>query len=163
MRVLPLLLLLATASVASAQTWSASVLGGAAFSGDSTVTRGAAAAAVGLMSRRGVGLEAEAGIAGLTPAGQDDSWLRAMTGSLVWQAPRAGRLQAYLSAGAAITSQSTGPPAYRGLKHALVLGGGALVGRGTWRLRMDVRHIHVDNAPNVWRAGMGVMVLPGQG
>ena len=92
----------------------------------------------------------------------DDIELLIGTGSLLYHPFTAGRLTPYGLLGASLARLSTGRAnAETEVELALDVGGGFwLRVVGPLALRTDVRFIHIDDAPNFWRAAAGVTLAP---
>ena len=143
--------------------WTVSLVAGSLFGGDLATgererTYGAA---VGLGVGRGVSLQSEdAAIPELRRFG--DIELLIGTGSLLYHPFTAGRLTPYGLLGASLVRLSTGrAETQTEVEPAVDVGGGLwLRVAGPFALRVDVRFIHIDNAPNFWRAAAGVTFAP---
>ena len=142
----------------SAAGWTVSVVAGSLFDGDLAPgerepTYGVG---VGLGVGRGFSLEAEvAAIPALSQFGEVA--LLVGTGSLLYHPFTAGRVTPYGMLGASLARLSTSQAETTDVELAVDVGGGLWVRvRGPFSLRADVRFIHIDNAPNFWRAAGGV-------
>ncbi len=143
--------------------WTVSLVAGSLFGGDLETgerepTYGGA---VGLGVGHGVSLEAEvAVIPELRQFGNME--LLIGTGSLLYHPFTAGRLTPYGLLGASLARLSSGRPgAETKVELAVDFGGGIwLRVTGPLALRADVRFIHIDDAPNFWRAVAGITVAP---
>jgi len=143
--------------------WTVSVVAGNLFGGD--LDTGAReptyGGAVGRGVGRGVSLEADvAAIPALRQFG--DIALLIGTGSVLYHPFTAGRLTPYGLLGASLARLSTGrTDTETEVELAVDVGGGLwLRVAGPLALRVDVRFIHIDNAPNFWRAVAGVTLAP---
>ena len=143
--------------------WTVSLVAGSLFGGDLETgerepTYGGG---VGLGVGHGVSLEAEvAVIPELRQFG--DIELLIGTGSLLYHPFTAGRLTPYGLLGASLARVSSGlAGAETEVELAVDFGGGIwLRVAGPLALRADVRFIHIDDAPNFWRAVAGITVAP---
>ncbi len=159
---------LGTPAPAAAQVgdtgWTVSLVAGSLFGGDleSREREPTYGGAVGLGVGGGVSLEAEvATIPRLRQFG--DVELLIGTGSLLYHPVTAGRLTPYGLLGLSLARLSTGGQAAADVEVELALdvGGGVwLRVAGPFALRADVRFIHIDNAPNFWRAASGLTFWP---
>ena len=141
--------------------WTVSVVAGGLFAGDLAagereLTYGGA---LGLGVGLGFSLEAEvAAVPNLRQFG--DVRLLLGTGSLLFHPLTAGGVTPYGLLGASLARISTtraGMAAERDVELAVDFGGGLwLRVSGPLALRADVRFIHIDNAPNFWRAATGL-------
>ena len=156
-----------TETAASAQPgdtgWTVSVLAGSLFGGDlepgeREPTYGGA---VGRGVAHGVSLEAEVAV---TPEVRQfgDIELLIGTGSLLYHPFTAGRLTPYGLLGGSLARLSSGRAGTETeVELAVDFGGGVWVRvTGPLALRADVRFIHIDNAPNFWRAAAGTTITP---
>ena len=91
-----------------------------------------------------------------------DLELQIGTGSLLYHPFTVGRLTPYALLGGSLARLSTGGPAPQtAVELAVDVGAGFwLRGAGPLALRTDLRFIHIDNAPNFWRAVAGVTFAP---
>ena len=143
--------------------WTLSLVAGTLFGGDLETgererTYGGA---VGLGVGRGVSLEVEvAAVSELRQFG--DIELLIGTGSLLYHPFTAGRLTPYVLFGASLARLSSGrADTETEVELAVDLGGGFwLRVAGPLALRADIRFIHIDNAPNFWRAVAGITIAP---
>jgi hypothetical protein len=142
--------------------WTASLLAGQLFGGDLDVGERelTAGAAVGRSMGRGFSLEAE--LAVIPELSQFDAELWVGTGSLLYHPVAIGRrVTPYGLLGASLARITAPRPGPTSLEVALDFGGGVwLRVAGPIALRADVRFIHIDNAPNFWRAAGGVTFAP---
>jgi hypothetical protein len=165
------LTVLIVASVVSAATpagaqpdatgWSVSLIAGSLVGGDlgPGELEPTYAGAVGLGVGGGFSLEAEvAAIPELQQFGDID--LALVTGGVLYHPFRLGRVTPYGVLGASLARIATTTVNRRtALEVAVDMGGGAwLRVAGPVAIRGDVRFIHIDNAPNFWRAGGGITV-----
>jgi|TARA_B100002003_G_scaffold236818_1_gene253214 hypothetical protein len=94
----------------------------------------------------------------------DTGWtVSLVAGSLLYHPVTAGRLTPYGLLGLSLARLSTGGQAAADVEVELALdvGGGVwLRVAGPFALRADVRFIHIDNAPNFWRAASGLTFWP---
>ncbi len=141
--------------------WTVSLVAGSLFGGDLEPGEREATygGAVGLGASQGLSLEAEvAVIPALRQFGHIELLLG--TGSLLYHPFSAGRLTPYGLLGASLARLSRGPAgAETQIELAVDFGGGIWLRiAGPFALRADVRFIHIDNAPNFWRAVAGITV-----
>ena len=139
--------------------WTLSVIAGSLFGGDldTPTWEPTYGAAVGLGLGRGVSLEAD--VAALPELRQfGDTELLIGTLSLLYHPFTAGRLTPYGVLGASLARLSIGrADTGAEIELAFDVGGGLwLRMAGPIALRVDVRFIHIDNAPHFWRAAAGV-------
>ena len=167
------LILLALACVAGAEApvgaqpghtgWTVSLVAGSLSGGDLEAgeREPTYVGAVGLGVGHGVSLEAEvAVIPALRQFG--DSELLIGTLGLLYHPFPAGRLTPYGLLGASLARLSSGRAgAETEVELAVDVGGGLwLRVAGPLALRADIRFIHIDAAPNFWRAVAGITVAP---
>ena len=143
--------------------WTVSLVVGSLFGGDLETgererTYGGA---VGLEVGRGVSLEVEVA-AGSELQQFGDIELLIGTGSLLYHPFTTGRLTPYGLLGASLARLSTGrADTETQVELAVDVGGGFwLWVAGPLALRGDIRFIHIDNAPNFWRAVAGITIAP---
>ena len=142
--------------------WTVSLVVGSLFGGDLETgererTYGGA---VGLGVGHGVSLEVE--VAGSELQQFGDIELLIGTGSLLYHPFTTGRLTPYGLLGGSLARLSTGRvDAETQVELAIDAGGGFwLRVAGPLALRADIRFIHIDNAPNFWRAVAGITIAP---
>ncbi len=154
------------ASPAAAQPsdtgWTLSLMGGRLCGGDLMTGREELTmiGAVGLGVGGGVSLEAEvAAVPELRQFGDLDLWLG--TASIRYHPVSVGRITPYGLLGGSLVRISDHGAGRREAELALDMGGGMWL-RITSRVafRADIRFIHIDNAPNFWRAAAGVTFAP---
>ena len=143
--------------------WTVSLVAGSLFGGDLEPGEREATygGAVGLGASHGLSLEAEvAVIPELRQFGHIELLLG--SGSLLYHPFSVGRLTPYGLLGASLARLSGGPAgAEAEVELAVDVGGGIwLRVAGPIALRTDVRFIHIDDAPNFWRAVAGITVAP---
>ena len=144
-------------------TWAVTPFVGRVFAGDLGRSATTFGVALSLRVAGPLGLEGELGYApDLDPDVARDVSTLMVSGHLLYHFLAADRPVApYASVGGALVRLATGvQDVVRSVVElAVTAGGGATVriGRGL-RVRADLRFVHVDNAPNFWRASGGLTV-----
>ncbi len=147
-----------------APTWHLTVSAGGALGGD--LNRGATAFGVsaGLPLKERLGVEAEVGFVSRIVAASHvtDAVTVTLSGNASTELRRTFHLIPYLTLGATLVRLGYRSPAPA--EFGVNAGGGVLyaVAGDRIRLRGDLRFVHINNAPNFWRAIAGIVFrVPG--
>jgi hypothetical protein len=153
----------AAAQQASAPSWHLGVSTGAVFGGDLNRAGAAWGASIGLRLTERLGVEAEAGLVSRIAAATHvtDAVTMMLSGNASVELGRSTRLVPYVTVGATLVRLGLGHGGRddRPLELAANAGGGVLypLAGDRIRLRADLRFVHVNDAPNFWRAVGGIV------
>lgn len=153
----------AAAQQASGPAWHVAVSTGAAFGGDLNRRAATLGASIGLRLTERFGLEAEAGfVSRIVSATRVRNTVTMMlSGNAAFELDRTAHLIPYITVGATLVRlglDRTGRDERR-LEVAANAGGGVVypLAGDRIRLRADLRFVHVNEAPNFWRAVGGIV------
>ena len=150
---LPVMLTPASAQVSGGGTWHVTPFLGAAFQSDATETTTTFGGAVGTAVITHLGLEAEIAVIPdlLTRVGDFKAAL--LSGHVLYSPLGNAPVLPYGLVGGAFVRLTDEAQVGTATEVAMTLGGGVWVSVSDWiSLRTDLRFIHVNNAPNLWRA-----------